>query len=296
MLRQHQAELLALCEEIKAGLRQGLGQVVCPVVPGGGKSVLPLIVAANSSPAGPTRLCWVVPRLSLQRQAEREFCKPSFRRLLGHLHEIRQGTNDVDPSRGLSGYTTTYQAIGQSPDLHAHEFTRHRYVLVLDEPHHVEEDSPWARALAPLVDRAALVILMSGTLERGNRKRIAFLPYRLEGGRESLDLSGGGETAVIRYSRAQALAERAIVPLFFRHFDARTEWLDGSGQHCAADSFNRAGHDANRALITALSTGYAFQLLDAAVQDWRAHKRQNPRAKLLVVAASVAGRGNACGT
>ena len=288
MLRRHQAELNALCEEIKLGRRTLLGRILCPVVPGGGKSMLPLILAAHLLPAYADKLCWVVPRLALQHQAECEFVKPSLRRLLNHHHELRQSTNDIDPSRGLSGYITTYQAISQSPDLHTHEFSRHRYVLVLDEPHHVEEGGAWERALSPLVDAAALVIFMSGTMERGNGQRVAFLSYRLHQGIETLDLSARDDTAVIRYTRADALAERAVIPMFFRHFDAQAEWLDGTGQTCSADSLATCTQGAGQALLTALSTNYAFEVLDAAAGDWQAHRRQNPRAKLLVVSASVA--------
>jgi superfamily II DNA or RNA helicase len=111
MLRRHQAELNSLCEEIKSGRHTVLRRIICPVVPGGGKSLLPLILAAHLLPGYADKLCWVVPRLALQHQAECEFVKPGFRRLLQHQHELRQSTNDVDPSRGLSGYITTYQAI-----------------------------------------------------------------------------------------------------------------------------------------------------------------------------------------
>jgi superfamily II DNA or RNA helicase len=159
---------------------------------------------------------------------------------------------------------------------------------VLDEPHHIEADGAWERALAPLVDQALLVVFMSGTLERGNRQRMAFLPYRLHQGVETPDLCTNPETAIVRYTRTQALAERALVPMFFRHFDAHAEWLDGSGQTCRTESLHTMGKEAGAALLTALSTDYALQVLDAATQDWQAHRQQNRRAKLLVVAASVA--------
>ena len=64
--------------------------------------------------------------------------------------------------------------------------------------------------------------------------------------------------------------------------------MNGSGEMRSAETLNSAGKEAAQALYTALSTRYAHQLLDAAVQDWQAHKRENPRSKLLVVAASTA--------
>ena len=215
MLRRHQAELLALCEEIQQGQHTELQDILCSVTPGGGKSTIPLIAASRLVGDYADKLCWIVPRLSLQRQAEFEFLKTVFRRRLNHRHEVRQSTNDLDPSRGLSGYVTTYQAVAQNPALHVHEFSRYRYIVVLDEPHHVEEGGAWERALAPVVEQATLRILMSGTLERANGRRIAFFPYRLRDGVERLDLMPDRRTAVIRYSRAQALTERAIIPALF---------------------------------------------------------------------------------
>ena len=90
-----------------------------------------------------------------------------------------------DPSRGLAGYITTYQAVAAAPDLHLAEFRRHRTLLVVDEVHHLPalaevdpaaaaqvaagaEDvaSAWSRALLPLLECAAVRLLLSGTLER----------------------------------------------------------------------------------------------------------------------------------
>jgi hypothetical protein len=50
---------------------------------------------------------------------------------------VRAAANEVDPSRGLAGYVTTYQAVAAAPDLHLAEFQRHRTLLVVDELHHL---------------------------------------------------------------------------------------------------------------------------------------------------------------
>lgn len=288
MLRQHQSEMQKICSEIISGLDNKIREVLCEVTPGGGKSVLPIIAADAMIPRKADRICWVVPRLALQEQAERSFLDQYMRDLLGHQLEIRRSTNDINPSRGLAGYTTTYNAIGQDPALHEHEFSRFRYILVLDEPHHIEEDARWQTAIAPLIDKAVLVVYMSGTLERGNGKRIAFLPYITEQGGETISYAPTPTRAVIRYSYNAALHERAIVPAYFTHLDARAEWLDKDGQMCSVGSLSQSASRAREAVWTALNTDYAYQLLDKATQEWQTHRQLNPRSKFLVVAASIA--------
>jgi superfamily II DNA or RNA helicase len=48
---------------------------------------------------------------------------------------------------------------------------------VLDEVHRLKEGKSWHRAIEPLFEAAAFVLMMSGTLTRGDGNRIAFLPY-----------------------------------------------------------------------------------------------------------------------
>jgi superfamily II DNA or RNA helicase len=287
-LRSHQAEFDRLLGEVVRGRR--VRRVIAAVTPGGGKSSLPVIAAARMLAAGRAdRICWVVPRMSLQVQAEQAFLDPGLRAHLGFGGQIRAATNDVDPSRGLAGYTTTIQALGRDAGgRNRRAFERHRHVLVVDEGHHVWDGGEWHSALAPLVERAALVVLMSGSLVRHDGEPIAFLPYRDAADGRVVDLEGGDGTAAIRYSRADALAERAIIPLAFSHHDAQAEWVarDGSARQIA--SFDGAkGREASDALYAALSTEFAESLLEKAVADWGAARARNPRAKLLVVCASI---------
>lgn len=284
--RRHQADMDGLAKRITSGA-SSCRTILADVTPAGGKSLLPVILAARLIPAKADRICWVVPRRNLQRQAERSFMEPFARKLLDHTQLIRISTNDYDPCRGHQGYVTTYQAIAWAPKLHADEFDRHRYILVLDEPHHVEEGSEWHNKLQPLIDKAAFVLLMSGTFERGDRKPIAFLPYREgEKQRQFPDFQPNETTAVIRYNRSHAIGEQAIKPLEFRHLDGQLEWIDGDGVKQRIDSFEQSTND-SEALFTALNTNYAKQLLTECVQDWQAYKKKNPRAKLLVIAPRI---------
>lgn len=288
MERTFQREARELCQRIKA-YTSGAREVLVEVVPGGGKSVLPVILASELVPSRADAVCWIVPRQSLQEQAEAVFQDELFRRMFNHGLEIRQSTNDLDPCRGKVGFVTTYQAVQANPEALKHEFSRgRRYILVLDEPHHVEEGGVWHRALQPLVERSTLLVLMSGTMERGDGKRIAFVPYEEKIGGALVDFSPTATRAVLRYPRQTALREHAVKPLHFHHVDARAEWIDRQGATQRRESFEHAGkHDTASMIWTALRTEYAYQLLEKTVEDWRITQEANPRAKLLVVAATI---------
>src|SRR4051795_10560521 len=223
-MRRHQEEVDRLCRAIAAGAA-GVTDILAAVTPGGGKSALPVIAAArllDAVPPGRTRpiverVCWVVPRDTLRRQAEEAFVDPAWRAFLGHAHSVRAAENAPDPCRGLSGYVTTYQAIAAAPDLHLAEFRRHRYLLCIDEMHHLpalsdldaltqaSEETAWSRAILPLLESAAVRLLLSGTLQRADGRAILWLPYRRPRGARKvrlIDFEAPG-WAIVGYSRRQ---------------------------------------------------------------------------------------------
>ncbi len=286
MFRKHQDEFGQLCYGLATGRTPNLRHIICSITPGGGKSMLPVIAASQLLGPVADRICWVVPRRSLQQQAEQEFLKPRPRELLGHSHIIRRSTNETDPCRGLAGFATTYQAIGMSNAYLRQEFRQWRYILVLDEPHHVEEGGAWEAALEPLVKRAALTVYMSGTLERGNRKRIAFLPYRETPAGEMVDLDYDINTAAVTYSRHDALLDRAILPIHFELMDGTSEWIGRDGETYST-RLSEAAKDTPEAIYTALKTQFAYQLLDEATAHWLTYRQTHPRSKFLVVTATI---------
>jgi superfamily II DNA or RNA helicase len=285
-------------EAIAAG-ESDARDILGAVTPGGGKSLLPVIAAARLIAAGIVeRVCWVVPRDSLRRQAEEAFTDPVWRAALGHALSLRAADNAPDPSRGLAGYITTYQAIAAAPDLHLRELHRHRTLLVVDEVHHLPaladtdpvaaaeaatlgEDpaSAWSRALLPLLECARVRLLLSGTLERADGRGILWLPYR-RGPRAStreiaLDAPGW---AVIGYSRAQALQERAVLPVTFGALDGEATWRAEEGVEIGPHRLAAAypTETTRPAIFTALRTGFAEALLREAflaVRDLRARRR-----------------------
>ncbi|USQ74353.1 DEAD/DEAH box helicase family protein (plasmid) [Roseomonas mucosa] len=274
--------------------------ILAAVTPGGGKSLLPVLAGTRLIAAGTVeRICWVVPRDSLRLQAEEAFADASWRATLGHSLSVRAADNTPDPSRGLDGYVTTYQGVTAAPDLHLKEFRRHRTLLVIDEMHHLpalaetdptaaaqaaraEEDeaSAWSRAILPLLECATVRLLLSGTLERADGRGILWLPYRKgpKARTREVELDAPG-WAVIGYSRAQALAEKAVLPVTFGALDGEASWRDEEGvelgPHRLAGAFPE--ETTRPALFTALRTGFAEALLREAfwaVRDLRSRRRE----------------------
>src|SRR3712207_6076590 len=105
--RSHQRLVAGVAEAIAHG-QTGVADILAAVTPGGGKSLLPVILAARLIAAGVVeRLCWTVPRDSLRLQAEEAFADPAWRAALGHAVSVRAAENAPDPGRGLRGYVTT---------------------------------------------------------------------------------------------------------------------------------------------------------------------------------------------
>lgn len=298
MKRKHQHDMT---ESIRRANASGKIRFICAhVTPGGGKSALPPIIAREIAEPKGWRMCWVVPRNALRDQGEADFGKTFMRELVGHKSSIRKASNEINPSRGLIGYVTTYQAIAAQPDLHLWEFKRNPYVLFLDECHHVphlgagneDEEKAYYKAIAPLVDSARLVILATGTLERHDKCRIAFLPYKpgSEPGTEVVNIEPRPEWEFIRYSRKDALEEGAVVPLHFTIMDGAAKWFNPvTGEEEWTDSIaNSSKADQSAVLKTILETGYAESLLDDCLDAWKHHKiDQYHEAKMLVIAPNI---------
>lgn len=287
MKRKHQQDFDDVIDGIIAG--SGIKTVVCHVTPGGGKSTLPIQAGRLISAGLAERICWICPRMSLQDQAQRNFIDPVFRSMFGHNLLIRASTNESNPSRAVNGFVTTYQALGvDDHETVLQDFQKHRYILVLDEFHHCEaDDGEWTAAIRPLYDRAAFRVLMTGTLARGDGKKIAFTNYiPWEDGFKACPIDNG-ENATVYYSRQDALQDRAIIPLEFRFADGVARWRKESGREVTA-KLSTGRSDASQALYTALRTEYAEQLLAVGIDHWQTHRKTtNPNASLLVVSASI---------
>jgi superfamily II DNA or RNA helicase len=299
-------------QAIASGEAAEVRDILAAVTPGGGKSLLPVIAAARLIEAGVVdRICWIVPRDSLRLQAEEAFADPGWREALGHCLSVRAAENAPNPCRGLAGYVTTYQAVAATPDLHLAEFTRHRYLVVVDEIHHLpalsdaeptgriplpggepDAEAAWSRAILPLLELARVRVLLSGTLMRADGRGILWLPYRAGGKARTreVDLEVPG-WAVVGYSRSEALAERAILPVIFGAVAGEASWRDPEGHELGPHALD-ADHETTRAaLFTALRTGFAEQLLDEAFDATRMLRAERRRKLGLVAGEEARGLG-----
>jgi superfamily II DNA or RNA helicase len=284
-LMQYRTFQADLCRQVMGMVERiiPMDTLYIDVTPGGGKSSVPPALMPLLQAGLADRLCWVVPRVTLGTQGEEVFTDVHMRQLFPHQGTIRKTNgNEINPSRGTQGYLTTYHAIEKNPMLHQEEFKRCRYILILDECHHMVEGDAWARAMAPLIDRAVFRVFMSGTLGRGDKTRVAFLPYGYNDQGE-LGLQFPQEQ-LVSYSRAQALREKAIVRLDFRGVDGRAEWVDRQGTRQQRDSFEEEMVVEGAMLEVAIRTQFARELLQRATSEWLAYKRHYAEAKLLIVA------------
>jgi superfamily II DNA or RNA helicase len=187
-LRKLQTDVLL--EYTKQNQTQDYQDVLLNAVTGSGKSKCPLIAFHKLKAHNRIeKLLMVVPRESLKRQFA-ESALEGIEVFGGRSRislEINEATNEIDPSRGLDGYVTTYHALAADTGLiNAAELERYSYLLVLDECHHVSIGSCFERALLPLMELANHRLLMTGTLARGDQKQISFLPYITAGESDAL--------------------------------------------------------------------------------------------------------------
>ena len=178
-LRQHQKDVQVAVNNIING-SASYTHIIARVTPGGGKSLLPQIAGALLIEAGLIdKICCVVPRTKLKNQIAQDFLDPYSRELIGHQLSIREATNEYEPARESDGYAITYQAVSMDVvGVNADALDKHRYLLVLDEYHHIGEGELTHQRIQPLVDRASYVLLMTGTLARNKGLPIAYTPYK----------------------------------------------------------------------------------------------------------------------
>src|ERR1051325_3151204 len=166
MLRTFQHEFLGLVQQIK-DRAVPYRDIYCDITPGGGKSSLPLMLQ-RLLPTYAEKICWVVPRRALAMQAEKSFADETLRALFGSHGVITWSDNTANPSKGTLGFVVTYDSLASDPTLYQHEFERHRYILFLDDPHHMRANpqNEYSKAVDPLIQRAQLRVFASGTWQR----------------------------------------------------------------------------------------------------------------------------------
>lgn len=266
--RRHQAELRARLAELDSG---GRTSILAYVVPGGGKSRLPGIVAERFPGY---KIGWFVPRLTLRRQAALD-----MKRVFGI--DLRESANEINPTKDARGFVATQQALAENPCLWEAEFRRYPYILIVDEMHHAKEARNGDRnsvfsALETVEPLARVVLNMTGTLETNDASYIRGIDYE-ETARGDAPIPEASADIFIRYTRETALREEAIVQIEFHHGDGPVRFNDGEEKIYGSLRDVKPADEA-KALFTVLSTEHANHLLSVGVDHFRRHGR-----KLLVV-------------
>lgn len=216
-LRAHQAELKTRLDRWRSDDHL---KILAYVVPGGGKSWLPAIVAERFPKY---KLGWFVPRVTLRSQAAESM------ESLGIT--IWESENDPNPSRGTRGFVATHSALTSMPELYVHEFERHPYIVVFDEVHHAKRTRAGkSNELASVIPSLKCPVRMdlTGTLETNDNSFIQGVTYD--------EMSGGwrprpekSADIYIRYDRRTAISENSLVPIEFYHHDGPVRFIGKNG-------------------------------------------------------------------
>lgn len=299
MLRKFQKEIKQIGRRIRNG--EPIRHIYAHITQGGGKSS---VAALLSSELPNYKICWVVPRDSLRQQGEESFINPANKARYGNTGSLRAAKNEPNPSRDTNGYITTYQAIMHDKTLHQSEMEKADYILLLDECHHIPDpktvnseegksESANYDAIKPLVDRAKIVVYMTGSMERHLGEQLAFIPYKftdLFQQQKDIDLSPREGWEFVTYSRLEALEEGAVLPFEFNASDGPVAFIDPKTKNeRLIPHISRATEVDYSNVINAASAGFmAHEIITGAVESWMDYKRNKyPPAKLLIIAATI---------
>jgi superfamily II DNA or RNA helicase len=264
ILRLHQDRGRVVANELVAG-RRHQKIVVAGVTPGGGKTLMSAIFAnvlADHSMI--EQVLVVVPNDPLRLQMFQSFHDPSrgLCRYLGRVGGQRQGNL---PGLGAPfGTVVTYQALTSDVALKrwVRWASKKRTLVIFDECHHLCEQKAWVRAAEKLVEASRLVLMMSGTLWRWDEERIPFVTY-----------DSSGKAAIdIRYSRTDALREKAILPVEFRFFDGKACYEFRDKPHDTALSTATAKEQARAVKTALMNDEFVHPFLAAGMQDFERYR------------------------
>jgi superfamily II DNA or RNA helicase len=301
MLRKHQQELKTILEKIVENYKKtgilSTRFLAEDIYPGGGKSAHPIIAFEILRNAGIVdKLCWLVPRSSLKLQGAQEFLKPYLKSIFPHNLTIRETefSADQDPCRGTDGFITTYNAIATGShicrskgynDINLYEFSKHKYLLFLDEFHHLTsskntEDSKaydFYKAVKPLYDLAEFRIGVSGTMERNNNEEIAFVDYFLSNDEQGNSIYK--PRVDIEYSWKDALDDKSVIELTYHPLGSKcVSYYKGKMP------VNKEKIENSTDLCVALETGYGNVLLKAGINHWQSYRSsKDHRAKVIII-------------
>jgi superfamily II DNA or RNA helicase len=272
-LRKHQARAQAVAREIVGGKRHQK-VIVAGITPGGGKTLMAALFTHELAEAGLIeQVLVVVPNDPLRQQMVEGFHDPK-RGLDRYLSA--PGVQQSLPGTGRPfGQAITYQRLTNERESKriATWCSKKPTLVVFDECHHLCVDKAWERGASRAVEASKLALCMSGTLWRWDEERIPFINYD-ESGKALID---------IRYSRAEALAEKAVLPVEFRFFDGEAIYEHGGREHKVTLS-QAVKKERARSLKTSLkSPDYAERFIVESLGEWERYRQQYYPSSAIVV-------------
>jgi superfamily II DNA or RNA helicase len=218
----------------------------------------------------------VVPNDPLREQMRQNF-HDSERGLNRYLTSATK--QRVLPGLGTPfGKVVTYQSLSNQTKAKrlANWCAKRATLVIFDECHHLNENKAWERGSRILVERAKLVLCMSGTLWRWDKERIPFVNY------DDQNIA----LVDIRYSRAEALSEKAVLPVELKFFDGEAIYEHRNVPHKTRLSSAPLNEQA-RSLKTCLqSEEYSTRFLLHSVKDWEHYRKVAYPSQLIVVCHS----------
>jgi len=220
------------------------------------------------------KVCVVVPNRALNQQMREGFPDPK-RGLHRYLVEGWKSLR-TNPFKGQPcGRAVTIQSCVVDPEKLLRAMRAHRTLLVIDEPQHLAENRAWSQVMAPAIESAVKVLMMSGTLSRGDGGKIPFIEY-----------DNGVPRKHVLYTRQHALEERAILPIGAKRFDGKS-FYGHRGRDMTHDLSTAPRKEQARTLKTAiLADEYAEPLILEAMRDWESYQRDVYASKAIVVCHS----------
>ena len=308
-LRKHQAAAVALARLILEGLKSGT--IFADVTPGGGKSLMAVILANLLLDAGFFHVVvWMAPSIALLKQVRDGFHQPG-RGLLRHLAvwgEKKRVSVGQRSTRGHEcvGYVLTYATTLGSIQAMLRALRGKRILLILDECHRLsvdpsgkandaaedlpglartgkprsrtEEAKQWQPKVDLLRSKAAMTLMMSGTSWRHDGRKMPYLDGHYD--------ADGALTPDISYSRKEALDDKATLPMLFDLADAEVEF-EVAGRSYKMMLSKAPVELRPKALRTFLASPMTRnELIDNAVSHWRQYRAERYRSRMLVLCST----------
>jgi superfamily II DNA or RNA helicase len=277
-LRSHQARAQVLGRAIHDG-KQAAKVTVAYVTPGGGKTLMAALYAAELIKRVVKQVLVLTPRDSLKRQMVAGFADAKLSLYNGHKKSLTLFRE------GRSGAVATYQDVATNPRRWLDFVNAKPTLLILDESHHLpapgattsepdeeagqDDEIGWTRHVVPLVDAAAHVLAMTGSKNRSDKKPIAFLDYSLVDEEKMFS---------VRYARRDALDEKAIINVAVTMCDGEGTYTYRDQEHTHRLSTAPSKEQARTLNACLDDEVYRSQVLDVAIGEFLRYRDETASA------------------